>query len=129
MSDDHRERLEAEAEALRVQVAAQAAEIERLTRVVAELSRRLDKGSKNSSSPPSADSPKHQAEATKTRAERRVESKAKYKDDVERNRDNLPGAPGQNLSMRSDPDETVRPRCRRCNPIQHRPQHRLQASQ
>jgi transposase len=107
MSDMDRERLEAEVDALREQVAAQAVEIDRLTRMVAELTRRLDKGSKNSSSPPSADSPRHQAEATKTRAERRAEAKANRRDEVERNRGKQPGAPGQNLSMRSDPDETV----------------------
>ena len=102
-----RERLEAEVDALREQVAAQAVEIDRLTRMVAELTRRLDKGSKNSSSPPSADSPRHQAEATKTRADRRAEAKANRRAEVERNRGKQPGAPGQNLSMRSDPDETV----------------------
>src|SRR5664279_1209451 len=32
---------------------------------------------------------------------------AKRRDEVERNRGKQPGAPGQNLSMRSDPDETV----------------------
>src|SRR5450759_4171705 len=107
MSDMDRERLEAEVDALREQVAAQAVEIDRLTRTVAELTRRLDKGSKNSSSPPSADSPRHQAEATKTRADRRAEAKANRRAEVERNRGKQPGAPGQNLSMRSDPDETV----------------------
>jgi transposase len=75
--------------------------------MVDELPRRLDKGSRNPSSPPFADSPKHQAEATRTRAERRAEAKAKRRDEVERNRGKQPGAPGQNLSMRSDPDETV----------------------
>src|SRR5664280_3923503 len=65
MSEEGREHLEAENEALREQNAAQAAEIERLTRMVDELTRRLDKGSKNSSIPPSADSPRHQAEATR----------------------------------------------------------------
>ena len=107
MSEEGRADLEAENEVLREQNVAQAAEIARLTRMVDELTRRLDKGSKNSSSPPSADSPKHQAEATRTRAERRAEAKAKRRDDVERNRGKQPGAPGQNLSMRSDPDETL----------------------
>jgi transposase len=107
MSDEDRERLEAEIESLRERTAAQAGEIERLTRMVAELSRRLDKGSKNSSLPPSADSPKHQAEATKTRADRRAEAKAKRRDEVDRNRGKQPGAPGQNLSMRPDPDEII----------------------
>jgi transposase len=107
MSEGDRERLEAEIESLRELTAAQSVEIERLTRTVAELTQRLDKGSKNSSSPPSADSPRHQAEATKTRADRRAEAKAKRRDELERNRGKQPGAPGQNLSMRSDPDETV----------------------
>jgi uncharacterized coiled-coil protein SlyX len=69
MSEEDRERLEAEIESLRELTAAQSVEIERLTRTVAELTRRLDKGSKNSSLPPSTDSPKHQAQATKTRAD------------------------------------------------------------
>src|SRR5665213_73512 len=114
MSDEDRERLEAEIESLRERTAAQAGEIERLTRMVAELSRRLDKGSKNSSLPPSADSPKHQAEATKTRADRRAEAKAKRRDEVDRNRGKQPGAPGQNLSMRPDHDEIIdhEPTCR-----------------
>ncbi len=107
MSDEDRDRLEAEIEGLRELVATQSVEIDRLTRLSVELTRRLDKGSKNSSSPPSADSPKHQAEATKTRAERRAETKAKRKDEVERNRGKQPGAPGQNLSQRPDPDEIV----------------------
>ena len=68
---------------------------------------RLDKGSKNSSLPPSADSPKNKAEATKTHAERRAETKAKRKDDVEHNRGKQPGAPGANLARRPDPDEIV----------------------
>ena len=102
MSEEDRERLEAEIASLREQNAAQSVEIERLTRMVDELTRKLNMGSKNSSFPPSTDSPKHQAEATKTRSDRRVEAKAKRRDEVERNR-----APGQNLSMRADPDETV----------------------
>lgn len=107
MSEEDRERLEAEIESLRELTATQSVEIERLTRTVAELTQRLNRGSKNSSLPPSADSPKHQAEATKTRAERRAEAKAKRRDEVERNRGKQAGAPGQNLSMRSDPDEIV----------------------
>src|ERR1035441_3074829 len=106
MSEEGREHLEAENEALREQNAAEAAATDRLTRMVDELTRRLDKGSKNSSIPPSADSPKHQAEATRTRAERRAEAKAKRRDEVERNRGKQPGAPGQNL-LRPDPDEIV----------------------
>ena len=56
MSDTTREQLEAELVALRSQNAAQAGEIERLTRMITELKQRLDKGSKNSSVPPSAGS-------------------------------------------------------------------------
>jgi hypothetical protein len=52
-----------------------------LTRRVDELTRRLDKRSKNSSSPPSADLPKSKADATKARANRRTEAKAKRHDD------------------------------------------------
>jgi len=108
MSDSNREGLlEAEVEALRAENAALAVEVDRLTRRVDELSRRLDKGSKNSSMPPSSDSLQHKAEATKTRAERRAEAKAKRRDDVERNRGKQPGAPGTNLAMRPDPDEIV----------------------
>jgi len=107
MSDADRERLEAELEVLRAENKVLVGEVERLTRMVAELTRKLEKGSKNSSLPPSSDSPRNQAEATKTRAERRAEAKAKRKDDVERNRGKQPGAPGQNLAMRSDPDEII----------------------
>jgi len=107
MSETTREQLEAELVALRSQNAAQAGEIERLTRMITELEQRLDKGSKNSSVPPSADSPKKRAEATKTRADRRAKVKAKRKDDVERRRGKQPGTPGANLAMRPDPDEIV----------------------
>jgi Family of unknown function (DUF6444) len=107
MSEATREQLEAELVALRSQNAAQAGEIERLTRMITELEQRLDKGSKNSSVPPSADSPKKRAEATKTCADRRAEVKAKRKDDVERRRGKHPGTPGASLAMRPDPDEIV----------------------
>ncbi len=107
MSNASRERLEAENEVLRVENAALASEVERLTRTVAELTRRLDKGSTNSSMPPSTDSPKQRAEATRTRADRRAEAKEQRKDEVTRRRGKQPGAPGQNLAMRPDPDEIV----------------------
>jgi transposase/regulator of replication initiation timing len=121
MSDPTRNRLDPEIEALRSRVTelvgenevlrventGLAGEVERLTRRVDELTHRLDKGSKNSSRPPSSDSIKHKAEASKTRAQRRAEAKAKRKGDVERNRGKQPGAPGANLSMRSNPDDTV----------------------
>jgi len=95
---DREQHLEAENASLR-------AEIEHLTRKITELEQRLNQGSKNSSLPPSSDSPKQQAEATKTRADRRAAAKAKRKDEVERHRGKQPGAPGQNLAMRAVPDE------------------------
>ena len=115
MSGAEREQLlQAEVETLRLENARLAGEVElvraenaALTRRVDELSRRLDKGSRNSSMPPSSDSPKNKAEATKTRAARRAEAKAKRRDDVERNRGKQPGAPGANLAMRTDPDEII----------------------
>ena len=107
MSETTREQLEAELVALRSQNAAQAGEIDRLTRMITELEQRLDKGSKNPSVPPSADSPKKRAEATKTRADRRADVKAKRKDDVDRRRGIQPETPGANLAMRPDPDEIV----------------------
>ena len=84
----------------------QAGEIERLSRKIAELEQRLNQGSKNSSLPPSNNSPSQQAEATKTRADRRAEAKAKRKDEVERRRGKQPGAPGQNLAMKTVPDRS-----------------------
>jgi transposase len=57
--------------------------------------------------PPSSDSPKHKAEATKTRAEWRAEAKAKRRDDVDRRRGKQPGAPGKNLEMKAVPDKIV----------------------
>ena len=114
MPDPGREQLEAELEALRAEnaqqageITAQAGEIERLIRKVTELEQRLNQGSKNSSLPPSRNSPKQQAEATKTRADRRAEAKAKRKGDVERRRGKQPGAPGQNLEMKAVPDKVV----------------------
>jgi len=115
MSGAEREQvLEAEIEALRLENATLAGEVESmraenaaLNRRVDELTRRLERGSKNSSLPPSADSPKNRAEATKTRADRRAEAKAKRKDDVDRRRGKQPGAPGTNLAMRLHPDAIV----------------------
>jgi transposase len=106
MSDAEREQLEAEVAGLRDENATLTGEVARLTRRVDELTRLIGKGSKNSSAPPSSDSPKNKAEATKTRADRRAEAKAKRRDDVERQRGKQPGAPGANLSMRPDPDES-----------------------
>ena len=107
MPDPGRDQLEAELAALRAENAQQAGEIERLSRKITELEQRLSQGSKNSSLPPSSDSPKQQAEATKTRADRRAEAKAKRKDDVERRRGKQPGAPGKNLEMKAVPDKVV----------------------
>lgn len=111
MSDAEREVLESQIAALRAEIAAQAeliaaqgAERERLTRRIAELEERLNQGSKNSSLPPSADSPKQRAEATQKRADRRAEAKAKRKGELERRRGKQPGAPGQNLAMVAVPD-------------------------
>jgi transposase len=106
--DPDRERqLQTELEALRAENAQQADEIERLSRKITELEQRLSQGSTNSSLPPSSDSPKQQAEATKTRADRRAEAKAKRKGDVERRRGKQPGAPGKNLEMKAAPDKVV----------------------
>lgn len=108
MSDTGREQhLQAENEALRSENAQQASEIEHLTRRITELEQRLNQGSKNSSLPPSSDSPGQRAEATKTRADRRAEAKAQRKGELERRRGKQPGAPGQNLSMREVPDAIV----------------------
>ena len=107
MSETEREQREAEVAELRVQNAALLGEVDRLTRRVDELTRLMGKGSKNSSAPPSSDSPRNKAEATKTRADRRAEAKAKRRDDVDRQRGKQPGAPGVNLAMRPDPDEIV----------------------
>lgn len=108
MSDAGREQeLQAEIEVLRAQNAKQAGEIERLTRKITELEQRLNQGSKNSSLPPSSDSPKQQAEATKTRSDRRAEARAKRKGEVERRRGKQPGAAGQNLAMKTIPDKIV----------------------
>ncbi len=108
MSDaDREQQLEGENAVLRAEVAAQAVEIEHLTRKVFELEQRLNLGSKNSALPPSKDSPKHQAEATKTRSDRRAAAKAKRKGEVERRRGKQPGAAGQNLEMTTVPDKVV----------------------
>jgi transposase len=114
VSEPTREQLRAEnwaqaaqIEALQVTNAVLAGQVQRLTRTVAELTARLEKNSKNSSMPPSSDSPKARAEATKSRADRRAEDKERRKDELERKRGKQPGAPGQNLSMRLVPDEIV----------------------
>ncbi|MGH8995334.1 MAG: IS66 family transposase [Acidimicrobiales bacterium] len=107
MSEPTRDQLATENAALRAQNASQAAEIERLIRKVAELEQLVNQSSKNSSMPPSSDSPKERAEATKTRADRRAAAKAARQDEVARRRGKQPGAAGKNLAVRADPDEIV----------------------
>lgn len=107
MSEPTRGQLESQLVALRAQNASQAEEIERLTRKVAELEQLVKQSSKNSSRPPSSDSPKDRAEATSTRADRRAAAKAARKDEVARRRGKQPGAEGKNLAVRADPDEVV----------------------
>jgi transposase len=107
VSEPTREQLEAQNAALRAQNASQAEQIERLTRRVAELEQLVNRSSKSSSMPPSSDSPKDRAEATKTRSDRRAAAKAARKDEVARRRGKQPGAPGKNLAVRPDPDEIV----------------------
>ena len=107
MSDASREQLEAQIELLWAENAVQVQEIERLTRMIAELEARINQSSKNWSRPPSSDSPADQAEATKTRAERRAEAKEQRKDEVARRRGKQPGAAGKNLAVVSCPDVVV----------------------
>jgi len=104
---DREQQLEAEIESLRAENAQQASQIQHLNRKVFELEQRLNQGSTNSSLPPSSDSLKQQAEATKTRSDRRAEAKAKRKGEIERRRGKQPGAPGQNLAMKVVPDKVV----------------------
>jgi len=104
---DREQQLQAENEALRAESVKQAGEIERLSRKITELEQRLNLGSKNSSRPSSSDSPRGQAEATMTRAERRAAAKEERKDDLARRRGKQPGTAGQHLDMRSNPDHVV----------------------
>ena len=106
MSDASREQLEAQIELLWAENAVQVQEIERLTRMIAELEARINQSSKNSSRPPSSDSPADQAEATKTRAERRAEAKEQRKDEVARVAANN-RARRKNLAVVSCPDVVV----------------------
>jgi len=107
------EALVAQNDLLRVENASLAAEIELLTRKIAELEQRLKKSSRNSSLPPSSDSPGERAEARQSRAERRAEERRQAKEAVRR-RGKQPGAEGQHLARRVDPDEIV----------VHEPEHR-----
>ena len=111
MSDSEREKiLEAEIEQPYAAGVRQLHEVERLTRKISELEQRLNQGSKNSSMPPSSDSPGQRAEATKKRSDRRAEDKARRKGEVERRRGKQPGAPGKNLPMTAVPDIIIHPR-------------------
>jgi transposase len=90
------------------------AEVEHLTRKVAELEKRLGKSSQNSSMAPSSDTPGKRAEASKSRAERRAETKASRKEEVRR-RGKQHGAPGKSLRASDDPDEVVVHEPERCS--------------
>jgi len=59
VSDPEREQLQAEVSGLRDWNATLTGEVERLTRRVDDFTRLIGKGSKNSSAPPSSDSPKN----------------------------------------------------------------------
>jgi transposase len=128
MAEATREQLKAQIEALRAQGAAQAAQgaaqaveieclrgvvadlegvVADLRGVVADLEARVGKSSKNSSLPPSSDSPKDRAEATTTRAQRRAQAKEQRRDELTRRRGKQRGAPGQNLAMAEHPDEVI----------------------
>ena len=104
-SDDDLERLRTENEALVAENAALSAEVARLGDKIAELESRLDKSSKNSSLPPSLDRPAEKAAARTSRAERRAEERKANKES--RRRGKQPGAPGEHLAQRDDPDEVV----------------------
>ncbi|MGH9029274.1 MAG: IS66 family transposase [Acidimicrobiales bacterium] len=91
--------LAADVEALRRENKELRLQVETLTAKVAELEARLGQSSKNSSLPPSQDTPK-------SRAERRAEARKKQKEGPRR-RGKQPGAPGANLAMRDEPDEVV----------------------
>lgn len=117
MPDDDRDRslesllaentvLRQEIKTLREDNSALAGQVGRLTPKVAELETRLGKSSQNSSLPPSSDAPGKRAEATKTRAERRVEAKRARRQEGRR-RGKQVGAPGRNLPPSDDPDEVV----------------------
>lgn len=99
--------------ALRAENAVLRAEIERLSAKILELEQRLSKGSQTSSLPPSLDRPAQKAEARKTRAERRAEERSASKET--RKRGKQPGAPGEHLMARLDPDEVVVHETTRCD--------------
>lgn len=99
--------LRAANEELRSRVAAQAEEIAGLKSKIAELEHLIGRSSKNSSLPPSSDSIKNRAEATKGRAERRAAAKATRKEELQRKRGKQPGTPGATLKKQDDPTSVI----------------------
>ena len=109
--------LTAENEALREEIGVLRRELdgarqenEVLSGRIAELEARLGQSSRNSSLPPSSDSPKSRAER---RAAAREQQKTRAKDE-KRSRGKQPGAPGANLQMHETPDEVVTHEPERC---------------
>ena len=92
-------------EELFAELAALRAENETLRQRIAELERRLSLSSRNSSLPPSSDRPGDKAVARTSRAERRAEERRAGKE--ARRRGKQPGAEGEHLARRVDPDEVV----------------------
>ena len=92
-------------EQLLAELAALRAENETLRQSIAELERRLNLSSRNSSLPPSSDRPGDKAVARSSRAARRAEERRAGKE--ARWRGKQPGAEGEHLSRRVDPDEVV----------------------
>jgi len=92
-------------EKLLAELAALRAENETLRQRVAELERRLNLSSRSSSLPPSADRPGDKAVARASRAARRAEERRAGKE--ARRRGKQPGAEGEHLARRVDPDEVV----------------------
>lgn len=92
-------------EKLLAELAALRAENETLRQRIAELERRLNLSSRNSSLPPSSDRPGDKAVARTSRAERRAEERRAGKES--RRRGKQPGAEGEHLARRVEPDEVV----------------------
>lgn len=109
--------LAAENEVLREENGALRRELDGLRQVndalsgrIAELEARLGQSSRNSSLPPSSDSPKSRAER---RAAAREQQKARATEE-KRSRGKQPGAPGANLPMSETPDEVLSLEPERC---------------
>lgn len=96
-------RLHAENNELRAWLVARDERVGELESRIAELESRVSQSSRNSSLPPSQDSPKSRAER---RAAQREAAKAKRGED-KRARGKQPGAPGSALMRRADPDRVV----------------------